>query len=127
MATPILDLDTLANRPVVIFEEREYWLRTPEILPPLKSYTLKKTIDRLAELETQKDLSDDEQKELQHIPDRLCRLVLDAPDEVHAKLSDDLRTLVVQKAITNFQSGPMFPPQGAGPTSPAAESVTGAT
>jgi hypothetical protein len=127
MATPILDLDTLANRPVVTFKGKEYWLRTPEILPPLQSYKLKKTFEKAAELEGKAELSQDEQTELQHIPDRLCRLVLDAPEEVLAELSDDLRTLVVQKAITSFQSGPMFPPQGAGPTSPAAESSTGAT
>lgn len=99
MAAPItvLDLDSLSDRPVVIIDKTAYELLTPSVLPPLDAHSLSRYAERLAELMT-KDTStvtDEEKKELAVLPGLMCALVLDAPDEVRAKLNDRQKTAIV--------------------------------
>ena len=79
---------------------------------------------RVAELLVKPELSEDEQSELGKLPDRMCRMVLDAPDGVHQALTDPKRMLIAETAATTFRSGLRIPPLH-GPTTPAAPSTGG--
>lgn len=98
MAPPIriLDLDSLANRPVVVIDEKEYRLLTPSLLPPLDSYRMKQYSARIDALSAKEILTPDEESEMALVLDRMCRLILIAPDEVHTKLVDNLRTEILE-------------------------------
>jgi len=98
MAPPIriLDLDSLANKPVVVIDGTDYLLLTPQLLPPLDSYRLKQYGDRIEELRVKKPLTEDDEREMVKLLDQMCRLVLIAPEDVHAKLLDRQRTAVLE-------------------------------
>jgi hypothetical protein len=123
MAAPILNLDSLVDRPTVVINDKEYWLLTLDILPPLDAHRLQFMTQRVAELLGQATpLSEDEERELKTLPDRMCRMVLDAPDDVHQALTDPKRMLIAETAATTFRSGLRIPPL-AGPTAAAASST----
>lgn len=124
MAVPILNLDSLVDRPTVVIDGTEYWLVTPDILPPLDGHRLQRLMGRVMTLSGQATLSEDEERELGGLPDRLCRLVLEAPDAVHQKLDDRRRMLIAETAVTTFRSGLQMAPM-AGPASPTARPSTG--
>lgn len=105
MAAPILDLDSLVDRPTVVIGGKEYWLITLDIMPPLDTHRLQRGMQRVAALLAQADLSADDEKELETLPDRLCRMVLDAPDDVHLGLSNRTRMLIAETAVSTFRTG----------------------
>lgn len=123
MAKPILNLDSLIDRPVITLGEKEYWLLTPDILPPLQRHQFARDSARADALADKQDLTEEERQELAAIPNTLCRLVLDAPEDVHAGLSDAQRMLIAATAYTTFHNGlRMGLPTPAAPTSPASPS-----
>lgn len=94
----ILHLDSLANRPVVVIDGKEYEILMQQMLPPLDSHRVVRIYARgeaLMEAALTRDLSAEEEAELAAIPDRICRLVLVAPEEVHAALEDRQRMAIV--------------------------------
>jgi len=121
MAAPILNLDSLVDRPTVVINDKEYWLKTIDILSPLAGYELQRLMKRSGELLDDKiarELNEDEKKELDAIPNRACRLVLEAPDAVHTSLDkdvphsgDSVRMLIAQTAISTFRNGLTIPPE----------------
>lgn len=52
---PVLNLDRLADRPVVIIGGEEYRLYTTDLLPPLDHYRVRKLIKRIDEITLQAD------------------------------------------------------------------------
>jgi len=126
MAAPILDLDKLVDRPTVVIDGKEYWLLTPDILPPLDSHHFHHMWQRTSELMEKADLTDDEKAELGALPNRMCRLVLpEAPDAVHEALTDRKRMVVIGVASRTFFVRSPLTPQ-AGHATEAASPSTGA-
>lgn len=119
-SVPVLNLDSLIDRPVVVIDGKEYQLLTTAILPPIDVWRLSKFSRRLDELTSQADLTEDEERELERLPDRMCRLVLHAPDDVHAALNPKQRMEVL---ATFIQPPQPLPPAESGQTT----SSTGAT
>jgi len=117
---PVLNLDTLiANRSVII-DGKEYDLFDPEMLSPIDGHRLKICGRRLMALLDQDGLSPDEEAELERIPDKVCRAVLDAPAEIHERLTTRQRMAIVEAFISRTR--PMMPPTEPAPM-PAAPST----
>lgn len=91
----VLDLSKpLPGLPVQI-DDQTYTVIAPRMLPPITSHRFLGQLRRLDRLLEQETLSDDEQRDLEALPDRLCRLILDAPEDVHARLTDAHRMAIV--------------------------------
>lgn len=86
---PTLNLDALTERTIVAIDGTRYELRQRDELPPLDGYRLKKLGKRLLELVAADDLTDDQQEDLKTLPRTVCGMVLMAPPEVLAALSDE--------------------------------------
>lgn len=106
----LLDLDPLVERPFIRFGGAEYDVRTPEEFGLLDYQRLKRNGQRLIDLFHREQLTPDEEKELAGMLDRICRDVLIADDDVHARLSDGQRI----KIISAFMGLRPAPPQAAG-------------
>lgn len=120
MAKPILDLDTLTDRLTIILNGKEHWLITPDIMPVLDNRRFLKSAQRQDELASKDDLTAEEQEELARIPRELCRLVLDAPDDVLEAMTDRQRMLVIATAYSTFRNGlQMMAPAPAAPERPS--------
>lgn len=91
----ILDLDHLISADAVLIDSVEYDLLTADMLAPLDGYVMQTFGDRVEQLMKQSELSDEERLELERLPDRICRLVLDAPDTVLQKLTTRQRMAVM--------------------------------
>lgn len=96
----VLDLDKPTNEPAVLIDGTAYRLITFGNIPPLDHHRLLTAARRVDALLSQEQLSSDEEAELEVLPDRMCRLVLDAPDTVHGKLTSHQRAAVVQVFMT---------------------------
>ena len=119
--TPILNLDTLVERAVVRIDGTDYELLNPGELSVLDFHKIGKRAERVeAMLKEEGDLSEDQVVTLTEALDALCRLVLRAPAEVHARLSDTQRLKVTQ-AFTVLQREQPGPPAGGDdvPTAPS--------
>jgi len=95
MARNILELSTLTERSTVTIDGKAYELINPEGLSIVDTNRVGKWGMRVQEL--YRDLenrSEEEIQELASLLDRLCRLLLPAPDEVHARLTDNQRLSV---------------------------------
>jgi hypothetical protein len=90
----VLDLD-VDNRPQIKIDGTGYRVSTRHLLPPLELHHLSKLGRRLAELVQKEDASEDEQRELGDLPNRIVRAVLDAPDAIHQKLNDQQRMAII--------------------------------
>lgn len=93
--TPVLDLDILtgATRPVVRIDGTPYPLKDPDELSVLDFH---RAVPRRAlELEELANPTDSEAQEYSAILDQGCRLVLEAPDEVHQRLKNRQREQVI--------------------------------
>ena len=88
---PLLDLDTLLHRPTVRIDGVSYELRTEDEMSIVESHEVTQQGKRLDKLLGQETLSDPDKKTLVALLDTLCRRVLLAPDDVHAKLRDPQR------------------------------------
>lgn len=121
---PVLDLDSLVDRPVVVLNGQEYWLVTADILPPLKGHQLVRGIKRINVLAEKDVLTEDESAELALLPDTLCRLILMAPEETHQGLDDYKRCLILEKALTTFRSALRVLPAPQGETATPAPTLS---
>lgn len=120
MAAPILSLDSLVDRPVVLIDQVEYELLTPALLPPLDAHRYQRYSERCLKLMDQDTLTPEEEHELEQLPDKMCRLVLVAADAVHDKLTTRER---VRICATFLRRPPVTPPAGSGEPVPALPST----
>lgn len=91
---PVLEIDTLLPIAKVAIDGGLYELRSPDMLPLFDYKRLERCRDRIGQLMSQADITEPEAKELDTLLDRQCRLILDAPNDVHARLSDGIRMQV---------------------------------
>lgn len=105
MAKPLLELETLTERPVVVIKSGTGRARKAEqfemISPAEFSLVDEHRFGRLAQrfsaiYQQDQDLSEEAAAELGRILDESVRLVLRAPEEVHARLTDRHRALIFQ-------------------------------
>jgi hypothetical protein len=97
---PILDLDALVSGASIRIAGTDYPLVTPTRLPPLDGHRFGRYASRIDDLSTKTDLTEAEETELAALPDRMCRLVLRAPSEVHQALDDVQRMAIVEAFMT---------------------------
>lgn len=98
---PLLNLDTLMSRTdVVRVDGVDHPLRNPAELSVFDYHDLHKKWQRatkvMAAIQTEEGPSDEDVVLAQGDIDATCRLILLAPDEVHKKLTDEMRILVVR-------------------------------
>ena len=92
MATPILDLSTLIERPKIVIDGQPYEIMSPDELSVLDHHRLGsqgRRLNELMELDTFAGAEDGELLKLVH--DISDFIMVDVPDEVRAKLSDAQR------------------------------------
>lgn len=100
-ATHLLDLDTLTEHPSVIIDKHAYELTPPEALSAVEYHRIGKIAPRMFALwESATELTPEEEVELEQTLDRVCRIVLKAPDEVHERLTDLQRLAIYQTFLT---------------------------
>lgn len=121
----VLDLDTLADRPVVLINKKEYRLWSIDLLPPIENHRVRKLLKRNDELAAKDDLTLAEVKELQKIFDEITRTVLDAPLAIHKKLNDKQRAEIIRVFL--MPSLDILMKLLAAATPPTGETPTGAT
>lgn len=98
---PLLDLTTLIERPFVQIDGQRYDLVDAGEMSPLDFHRLMR---KLGEIQAIDPMTTDE-AELTRIAklwDDLCRQILLAPDEIHARLKDHHRTAIL-RAFTKLQ------------------------
>lgn len=83
---PILDLTTDRPRYTVRIDGPAYQLRDTSDLTIQQYRTLERLAPRTGLLLANEQPSDADSVELDHLLDAICRIALDAPDPVHAKL-----------------------------------------
>lgn len=93
---PILDLKTLTSRQQVRIDGRLYELRSPDELSLLAYRQHAARFVRLGALLQKKSINATESKEQAALLDGLCRLILDAPPQVHARLHDGQRLQIAE-------------------------------
>lgn len=91
---PVLDLTTLEPMHVRIDGE-SYAIKTPNALSIRDIKHIESEWPRMGALLEQDRFSDDEVTELSARLDSACRLILDAPVEVHGRLGDQQRMEIV--------------------------------
>jgi hypothetical protein len=91
---PLLDLATLITRPVVRIDGALYELRSPDEVSVLEYARLTALGAKADALEMLEDPTEAQEAEYARLMDTICRKVLLAPDEVHAKLTSDQRGAV---------------------------------
>lgn len=122
---PLLSLDTLVTGPTVAIDGVPYRLKTRLQLGIVPGAKLAIDGRRMEELNTrQPNLTVPEAEELASLIDNTCRAVLDAPDHVHQKLSDNQR-LDVCWAFIGLHSS-ILPTTGATPLQAPDAQATGA-
>ena len=99
---PILSLDTFTNREHISIDGAVYDLFGPGDLSIFDYHRLAKDSERLQKLMEKEDPSQDEERELSSSLDRICRRILDAPDEIHGKLRDSHR-FAIAKVFTQLR------------------------
>jgi len=115
MADQMFNLDELVEGPTVSIDGQAYPLAGPHALSPLEMYRNLKAARRLQALIDKAELTEAEEAELGQIPDQVCRAVLDAPDAVHARLTDRQRMKVIE-LFSTLSRAPHQAPAGATPT-----------
>jgi hypothetical protein len=99
----LLDLHTITGTFTIRIDGEPYFLSHPDALTLSQINQLQKLRPRSLELATSEHLSDDDERELSAILDRMVRIVLDAPETVHQKLNDPHRMAIVE-AFTMLRS-----------------------
>ena len=108
MAEYVLKLDTLVEHSSVLIktpenpEGKAYDLRNAGELTILDYHRLGKWQERLAAIGSKEDLDEPDVEMLSDLSDRLCRMVLDAPDAVIGRLTFVQKQQVMQ-AFTSLQ------------------------
>jgi hypothetical protein len=96
MARQILDLTTLYERDTIRIDGTPYELRSPAEFTILEYLRIGKRGQALQALQGKfGEITEDEVAQLSSALDEACRLVLIAPDEVHAKLRDHHRQAII--------------------------------
>lgn len=109
--TPVLDIHTVAQGSPVRIDGRTYTLRNALALTLQQSLALEQMTPRISQLMKRADrLKKPEFQELAQGLDTICRIVLDAPDGVHARLTDPnrvaiLRAFIQLRPVTRPRSG----------------------
>jgi hypothetical protein len=108
--TPLLDLGTLAEHSTVVIDAGRYALLAPEALPLLD---YKRVMDLGPKLTTllakpADELTNEDTVECDRLLEQLCRIVLQAPLEVHDRLTPVQRWMVYKV----FHELPLTRPQG---------------
>ena len=98
-STPVLDLDTLADKPTVRISGKLYRLWSIDTLPPLENHRVRKMLRRIDELSLKDDLTAKEDKELTSLFDDVTRVVIDAPEAVHKKLKPKQQADIIQSFL----------------------------
>lgn len=126
--TPVLNLDSLTERRAVRFEGTDYDLLNPEEVSILDYHRIVKQAHRIDEImgsgKSTSDLSEAEVAEMTAALDRAVRMILRAPDEVHAKFSD-LARLAIISVFSDLQRS--VNPPAATATAPPTETPTTST
>lgn len=104
VAEPLLDLDTIEARPTVRINKRDYPMRTADEFAYLAFRQQSQTLTRLGTLLTKTRLKPAEESEQARLMDKLCRVVLVAPDVVHKSLRDDQRLAIIQVFSTLLET-----------------------
>jgi hypothetical protein len=103
---PVLDLSTLVERPIITIDKKPYELRHPDELSIIERMRVAKLSDRVlaltnAIIAAPEDgdglgISEAEEVELVTKADQVCRALLLAPDDIHARLRDEHRIAIAQ-------------------------------
>lgn len=109
---PLLNLDTLTERPIVSIDGVPYEMRSPDEISVLEFSRLGKLGRRMDAIEALEESSDEQQQEYERLLDRVCRAVLLAPDDVHQRLRPQQRAAVVM-TFTRLRLMTSFRPAGA--------------
>jgi len=122
MATRILTLDTLAERPVVCIDKTDYTLKTAEDFGLLDLARIQRAQNDLAGLDKRDDLTDAEIGRLVEVLDDLTTLALpEMPVEVRDRLRDGQKLAIIRAfqqatGVVPTQTvlpSPTIPPTGA--------------
>lgn len=120
---PLLSLQTFCEHKQVAIDGTLYNLVNPGELSILDYHRISKRGQRAQELmDKNAELTDAEVRELTELLDSLCRMILDAPDELHGRLRDTHRLQVVT-VFCDLQRDQMSPRPAGGEE--AEESPTG--
>ncbi len=92
--TPLLDLTTLVERPFIRIDGESYDLFDPGEMSPLQFHRIMLKAEELQSIDSTA-AGEPELERVAKLLDDLCRLVLIAPDEVHARLKDRHRRAVL--------------------------------
>jgi hypothetical protein len=113
MATRILTLDTLAERPVVCIDKTDYTLKTAEDFGLADLARIQRAQNDLAGLMDRDDLTDAEIDRLTGVLDDLTALVLpEMPVEVRDRLRDGQKLAIIRafrEATEASQTQPVLP------------------
>lgn len=101
---PLLNLDTLVEHRTVRVDGVAYDLLNPEEVSLLDYHRIAKQSARVASALEAEEMTDEQAVELSRLLDSLCRFILRAPEEVHAKLTDANKLRVLQ-VFTELQKG----------------------
>lgn len=91
---PLLNLDTFHAKTSVVIDGTPYQILAPNGLSLMALRKVRPLVVQLEVLRTLETLTDDQHLAEKALLDGICRVVLDAPADVHAKL-DDLQRLAV--------------------------------
>jgi hypothetical protein len=94
--TPLLTLDTLTEYPTIVIDGTAYALLPPDALPITTYQTFSELAGRFDALWKQKTRAADEEQQLADVLDQICRLTLQAPPDVHGRLTDLQRLQITQ-------------------------------
>jgi hypothetical protein len=116
-STPTLSIETLIPAVSVVIDGTEYAIRSRKQLSIIESTQVASWGERLIALVTralagEDALTPEEEAEAPRLLDRICRVVLRAPEEVHARLTDEDRS-ALWKLFSQLPSPPPLQATGA--------------
>lgn len=92
----ILDLASLVDRPVVVIDGHEYELFTFDLLPAMDASRIRRWSACLDALALLPEPTEADEQEAIDLSDRICRVVLDAPGDIHEKLTQRQRSKIFE-------------------------------
>jgi hypothetical protein len=126
MAAPLLVLKTLVPEHAVLINGSSYWIRPSAALSLRESVIVERVLPRIATLMTKEELTEEDDLEASTLLKQVCAIVLEAPADVQATLSD-LQRFQVFVAFTPLRSKLIPPMTGATAATATQESATGAS
>jgi hypothetical protein len=110
MATaPLLDLKTITPQNSILIDGISYFLRHADMLTLMQAQILNRAYPRAAALMTKERITEEEDLELSGLLQQACSIVLDAPADVQAALTDQQRSKIFL-AFTPLRSRLLVPP-----------------